>query len=70
MMVFLNVGLGALEDGITLLLVCLTLLLEIGGAEFTLLFLRLAFLEDTLRSKNLRLGWDTPINPDMLELWK
>jgi len=55
--VLLDVGLGALEDNLTLLLVGSALLLDVGSAGLTLLLLRLSLLEKSLRNDVL-LGRD------------
>lgn len=56
--VLLDVGLGALEDNLTLLLVGLTLLLEVGSTGLLVLLLSLALLEKRLRDEDLVLGGD------------
>lgn len=61
--VLLDVGLGALEDDLTLLLVGIALLLELGSTALLVLLLSLALLEQSLRDEDLVLGGNGTISP-------
>jgi hypothetical protein len=58
--IFLDVGLGALEDGGALSLVVLLLLLNLGSTLSASLLLRLALLQKRLGDENVILGRDRP----------
>lgn len=61
--VLLDVGLGALEDDLALLLVGVALLLEVGSTALVVLLLSLALLEQGLRDQDLVLGGNGTISP-------
>jgi len=56
--IFLDIGLGTLEDDPALLLVCLLLLLKLSSASLTSLLLALPLLQEGLRDHDLVIGWN------------
>jgi len=65
--IFLDVFLGALEDGFTLLLVGLLLLLGLGGTKLSGLFLGLSLLENSLWCQDIVVSWNGPVWKAMLK---